>query len=191
MEMIVTKENNTVSNTFHSESTEKENHNPYASSPYSIPPPPPKRNIGHIINIAFIAFLIGLSGALAMLYVTKPETGRGLAIVYVTPSVAIPPYTIGLGSQNPHLFTKSFSEALSYNDAGAIATHTDTPEFRKSINDNPNKATFREVCHGGKRCSNDWTYHLNFSGQESTRLKPTELVYYRYVRRFRSQYHSG
>ncbi len=83
-----------MQNTFHSEPTEKDN--PYASNPYSIPPPPPKKSIGHVINIAFIASLILLSGIFAMLYVTKPETSTGSAIVYVTPE---PPGT-GLGAQS-------------------------------------------------------------------------------------------
>ena len=88
-----------MQNTFHSEPTEKDN--PYASNPYSIPPPPPpkKKSIRHIVNISLIVFLCLVSGILAMLYVTKPETSTGSAIVYVTPEP--PPYQYGLGAQSP------------------------------------------------------------------------------------------
>jgi len=119
-------------------------------------------SIRRIVNIAFMILLIGLSGTLAILYVTKPETTPTTIVrvetrivkVYVPSSSATPPYQIGLGSQNPNLFTKSFSEALDYNDAGAIATTLQTGRTNTIYT-----TKFAEVCHHALvgSCKYNWT----------------------------------
>lgn len=114
-------------------------------------------SIRRIVNIAFMILLIILSGTLAILYVTKPETKitptRTVRVVetrvvtnYVfTSTLTSPPYQTGLHAQGNNIFIKAFSEALSYNDAASIADITDI-------------AKFREVCHETERgtCNNNW-----------------------------------
>ncbi len=142
-----------MQNTFHSEPTE--HNNPYHRNPYKqvAPPPPRKLHWLHIILVTSLIWLLIdiIAGSIVMSYVIPSRVMQVTATPEVVkmyiPVQGMPPYNVGMSSGNSLLFIKSFSEALSYNDANVIDDHTDTPTFRKNINSDPNKASFKEVCH--------------------------------------------
>ena len=143
-------------NTFHSEPTEHDN--PYHHNPYkqTAPPPPKKSHWAYIVLVTSLVWLLVdvIAGSIAMPYVIPSRVVKVTATpeivkVYI-PVSGIPPYQTGLHAQGDSIFVKSFSEALSYNDATSIATITDTTKFR-------------EVCHEADplnamwgKCNNDW-----------------------------------